>query len=440
MLISFSIENWMSFGNLEKFSMVATKERQHRERVIKLLKYKTSILPVATIYGGNASGKTNLFRALNFVKKLIVKGTQPDAMIPIQAFKLDSRKNDQPTRFITELLIDDFIFEYSFSVTAKEVIEEKLSKINSTSKVILYTRSAEGIKVEVSCGDKQFLDAVSQGTRPNQLFLTNAVSQNAEKNANVLKRVYDWFKDTLQLIAPDARFSKFEQLFDENDSLFSAMNKILPQLGMGISHIANEEVPFVDSVLPAELKAKIQQEVAKKGVMIKLENNRESIILEGKNGEIVAKKLATYHTCIDGSEVKFDLDQESDGTRRAMDLLPAFIQLSENLSKKVFIVDEIDRSLHTLLTRKIIEMYLAKCSPDSRSQLLFTTHDVLLMDQELFRRDEMWIIERDKNGSSHMISFSDFKDVRYDKDIRKSYLQGRLGGIPSMSLNTRSGL
>lgn len=91
------------------------------------------------------------------------------------------------------------------------------------------------------------------------------------------------------------------------------------------------------------------------------------------------------------------------------------------------------RSLHPLLIKRLLERYLAGCSSQSRSQLLFTTHNVLLMDQDLLRRDEMWIAERSDQGDSSLLSFSEYKDVRYDKDIRKSYLQGRLGGIPRLN-------
>ena len=96
----------------------------------------------------------------------------------------------------------------------------------------------------------------------------------------------------------------------------------------------------------------------------------------------------------------------------------------------VYVIDEVDRSLHTLLTRCLLEDYLASCGTNNRTQLLLTTHDVLLMDQRWMRRDEMWVTERDNSGASSLLSFSEYPDVRYDKDIRKSYLQGRLGGIP----------
>lgn len=162
-------------------------------------------------------------------------------------------------------------------------------------------------------------------------------------------------------------------------------------------------------------------------------NDRYIVSREGD--ELVAKKLVSYHPRSDGTEAGFEIRQESDGTQRIIDLLPAFLRLSETTMPKVFVIDELDRSLHTLLTRQLIEAYLGNCSPETRSQLLFTTHDVLLMDQDIFRRDEMWIVERDRSGASTLLSFSDYKDIRHDKDVRKSYLQGRLGGIPRILVN-----
>ena len=127
--------------------------------------------------------------------------------------------------------------------------------------------------------------------------------------------------------------------------------------------------------------------------------------------------------------------RESDGSQRVIELLPAFLDLATETSDAVYVVDELDRSLHTILTRRLLETHLSSCSAESRRQLLFTTHDVLLLDQNLLRRDEMWVTERDATGASTLISFGEYKDIRYDKDIRKSYLQGRMGGIPRILLD-----
>jgi len=432
MIIEFTLENWMSFRDPVSFSMVASRERQHGERVPRISKYSTRVLPVAAIYGGNASGKTNFFKAISFVKNLVVKGTLPDSLITVEPFRLDAAMLKQPTRFSFQLLIGETIYEFSFALTQKSILEEKLVEINSASEKVLYHRLEGEPNFDASIGNDPALQYAFKGTRNNQLFLTNTVSQQVE----AFRPVYDWFKDTLDLVAPDSRFEPFEQFFEEGHPLYGTMSEALPQLDTGITHLGGEQVPFDSIPMNDELRAKLQDEL-KEGMAVRLLTGPaiDRYVVTRKDGDLMAKKLITYHTNSDGEEIKFDVRYESDGSQRVIDLLPAFLDISSALSRKVFIIDEVDRSLHTLLTRQLIESFLLCCSPESRSQLLFTTHDVLLMDQQLFRRDEMWVTERDQTGASSLISFAEYKDIRYDKDIRKSYLQGRLGGIPRILLN-----
>jgi AAA15 family ATPase/GTPase len=431
MIISFFVENWMSFRDSVSFSMIASRERQHRDRLPKVGKYDTRVLPVAAIYGGNASGKTNFFKALNFAKMLVVKGTQPDSHLAVEGFRLDNASIDKPSRFVFELLIEETIYEFSFSVNRKSILEEKLVVIKSTSERVLYARRSGTIEFDELLKKDQFLKFAFKGTRDNQLFLTNSVSQKVDN----FRPIYDWFKDTLDLVAPDSRFEPFEQFIDDGHPLYATMNEMLPQLDTGIAHLGGEEIPFENIPLPDAVKMMLQEEV-KEGMPIRLMSDKnDHFVFTRKNGELIAKKLVTYHPKTDGTEAKFEIRQESDGSQRVIDLLPAFLELAAPGSKKVFVIDEVDRSLHTLLTRRLLEAYLASCSANTRSQLLLTTHDVLLMDQHLLRRDEMWVAERNPKGLSTLVSFAEYKDVRYDKDIRKSYLQGRLGGIPRILLS-----
>lgn len=431
MIISFSVENWMSFRNRVSFSMIASRERQHGERIPKIAKYSTRVLPIAAIYGGNASGKTNFFKALNFARGLVVRGTQPDSLIPVEAYGLDAQEGEKPSRFAFELLVDETIYEFSFAVTRKVVLEERLVKITSTSEKVLYDRRGGEPNFDKSFNNALFLQFAFKGTGDNQLFLTNSVSQKIE----TFRPVYDWFKDTLELVAPDSRFEPFEQFLNEEHPLYATMNETLPQLDAGITHLGGEEIPFENTPLPEAMKTRLQEEV-KEGMTVRLlsEPVNERFVVTRKDGKLIARKLVAYHANSDGTETKFEIRQESDGSQRVIDLLPAFLEISSAGSKKVYVIDEVDRSLHTLLTRSLLETYLANCSTESRAQLLVTTHDVLLMDQQLLRRDEMWVAERDTSGISSLLSFSEYKDVRYDKDIRKSYLQGRLGGVPRILL------
>lgn len=430
MLIRFTLENWMSFRDPVVFSMVAGRERQHSRRVPTIDRYNIKVLPVAAIYGGNASGKTNFVKALHFARALIVRGTHPDGLIPVDPFRLDRGCEKLPVHFSFELLIDEVIYEYSFVVTRQMVLEERLVRISSTTEKVLYHRKDGKPNFDGQLNKDKFLHFAFKGTRDNQLFLTNSVSQRVD----AFKPVYDWFRDTLELVAPDSRFEPFEQFLDEQNPLYSRMSELLFQLDTGITRLGGEDVSIDHLPVAETLKAKLQEDV-REGVTVRLTSPlNERFVVTRREGELVARKLITYHPDTQGAESRFEIWQESDGSQRVIDLLPAFLQLSAKSSKRVFIIDELDRSLHTQLTWKLLEEYLSNCSGETRSQLLFTTHDLLLMDQDLLRRDEIWIAERDATGSSTLISFSEFKDVRADKDIRKSYLLGRMGGVPRLRL------
>ena len=211
----------------------------------------------------------------------------------------------------------------------------------------------------------------------------------------------------------------------------SVINERLQQLDTGIAKLSSEKIQFESLPLPESLKTELEEEVKENStVRLRTEPDNERYLLTRKNGDLVARKLVALHTNADGTTTKFEIGQESDGSQRVLDLLPAFLELSAHASNRVYVIDEVDRSLHTLLIRELLEAYLSSCSTESSNQLLLTTHDVMLMDQKMLRRDEMWVAERDASSNSTLVSFNEYGKIRYDKDIRKSYLQGRLGGIP----------
>ncbi|MEI7834203.1 MAG: ATP-binding protein [bacterium] len=436
MLISFTVENWMSYNEPATLSMVASRERQHGERVPSLPKYKLKVLPVAAIFGGNASGKTNLFKALQFAKERVVAGSQPDSLIPVAPFRLNPVNASNPCRFVFEILINEVIYEYSFSVTRTEVIEEKLVEILKSSELVHFHRiDGEANLAKIYDGD-QFLKYAFKGTRENQLFITNTVMQKIE----VFDPVYNWFQKTLQLVGPDARFRPIERFFQEDDPLNPAMSAALGNLDTGINRIGKVQVSFESIPLLERLIPRLQELLQEgKTFTITSDTNKERYIVTREDGELKAYVLVSYHNGADGNDIRFDMQEESDGSQRVIDLLPAFIDMGTQSSSKVYVIDELDRSLHTELTRKLLENYLDCCTSNTRSQLLFTTHDVMLMDQDKLRRDEIWVTERDSTGGSILRSFSDYKEVRYDKDIRKSYLQGRLGGTPRIMSDIMAG-
>lgn len=404
MLINFTVENWMSFRDKTSFSLVATREQQHGDRLAKLGKYRMRVLPSAALYGGNASGKTNFFKAINFAKQFITLSLLPDYPINIEPFLLNPAHATKPVLFHFEILVDGNIYELEFSLTDTKVIEERLVKISSTNEKVLYHRieGKSDPRLHTSITSQRLLFAF-EGTRENQLFLTNSVFQNIP----TFKSVFRWFDETLVLVAPDTRFESFEHLFTGDTPLYEAMNSILPNLDMGISRLQGEDISFDSLHLPDELKQKIKED-ARSYMTIKLNDQEEKIIVTRENGKLSVKKLYTYHKDSQGKNIRFEMRQESDGSKRILDLLPAFLDLANSTAPKVYFIDEIDRNLHSLLTQQLLQVYLASCSETSRKQLIFTSHDLLLMNQSMFRRDEMWVTERRQDGSSSLVGFSEY--------------------------------
>ena len=324
-------------------------------------------------------------------------------------------------------MIGEVIYAFSFAMTREVVLEERLVRISSTGERTLYDRRNGQITFDQSLEeDPQFLRFAFRGTRDNQLFLTNSVSQKLQQ----FRPIQDWFKNTLKMVAPDARFGGGVLFFDEDHPLTMTLNEMLGNLDTGISHLGSEQVPSENIQIPEALEGEIQEQLGEGRAVFAEDEANNQFLMTRKDGELVVKKRVTVHRMTDGTEARFEVSEESDGSQRLIDLLPAFLDLSSDNSKRVYVIDEVDRSLHTLLTRRLLEDYLTTRSGDTRTQLLLTTHDVLLMDQRWLRRDEMWATERDASGGSSLFSFSEYRDVRYDKDIRKSYLQGRLGGVP----------
>jgi len=213
------------------------------------------------------------------------------------------------------------------------------------------------------------------------------------------------------------------------------MSSVLSQLDTGIARLGYDDFELDILNLPKPLQNRLMEDLSEGSTAdFRIEPNGERFLITKKDARLTVRKLVSYHNDAQGSEIRFEINQESDGTRRAIDLLPAFLDLTGG-SDRVYAIDELDRSLHTLLLQSLLHSYLESVDENSRSQLLFTTHDVLLMDQKIFRRDEMWVTERDPTGCGSLIAFSDYKDIRLDKDIRKSYLQGRMGGIPKILLS-----
>jgi AAA15 family ATPase/GTPase len=429
MLISFTVENWKSFLEPATLNMVASREKQHLDRVPHIPEHKLRLLPVTALYGGNASGKTNLVDALTFARELVVEGTRPDEPIAVQPFLLDPKATQRPSTFTFELLIGNTCYQFGFSVTRTGVEHEWLTEIKRTIEKPIYKREGHIYNLTVKGKDKKLWKMVSEATRDNQLFLTTAV----DFNLGLPKIFFDWFRDSLRIISPSTSFRGFTNSIETSATFINLVSSFISEIDTGIMKLETQEIKEDMSYIQKGYPDVFSKSHEGKNIAVIL--GEDNYVVQEKNGNSSYKKIVSQHIDIEGNEVSFDFSQESSGTRRSLTIIPSFAILSRQNSERLLVIDELDRSLHTLLTKYLMEMFLNSVTHESRSQLIFTTHDVLLMDQDLLRRDEMWVTERDRQGRSTLISFSDYKDIRYDKDIRKSYLQGRLGGIPRILLS-----
>jgi AAA15 family ATPase/GTPase len=443
MLINFRVSNFLSFREEVEFSALASLERQHRDRIFQSKPLGLNLLPTAAFYGGNGSGKSNLYKALQFAQKLVLQaGAKPEDAIERECFRLDAECRDAPSTFGFDLLIDKQCLRYEFAVTDTAVVAESLSFLNGDETKPIFERnqlegkdswsktSFKALKLKKE--DGKFLHFKTRDTLENQLF----VASLRGRNIAVLEDVGDWFKNRLVLLDPRCDFRPVEIGLMQVEAFKAYCIESLEKAGTGIEQIENQSVPFDSAPIPQEMRDHVAKALqsGKKNQIVMIRNpiDRSRFIFLKEEGEIKALKLTTSHKDRNGGSVSFELAEESEGTERLIDLLPAFFELSDPTSDKVFFIDELDRSLHTHLTRGLVESFLDSRTTDSRAQMLFTTHDPLLLDQDLLRRDEIWFIDKHEDGHSELTSLSDFEGIRADKDIRKNYLIGRFAGVPRL--------
>lgn len=438
MLLEFTFRNYACFHGETTFSLMGTREKQHADHVARLSGYREAkVLPIAALFGANASGKSTFIEALSFAKRFITAPSGLDDLIPVFPFAADLSP-DKPTdklpssRFSFLVLVGDELFVYDFTVNETQVLFEKLSKAHGEREELLFFRDASDtahpIRFGTGLADTARLEAVFQGTRSNQLFLNNAAFQNVD----TFRGVFEWFRDQLEIIDPSAYFIPVERFFDRDSPLKGRLQEALDALDTGIMDLKLVDIPVESLAMASDEKDRASARL-KEGMTYRLRNQKDIVILSRENGAVKARRMIAVHRDKNGKSFPLPIAAESDGTIRLIDLLPAFFTLGNPAARKVYVVDELDRSLHPTLMRYLVELFLDTASRDTRSQIVFTTHNIDLMTQDVFRRDEMWIVRKSRAGESELLCLGDFKDIRYDKDIRKSYMEGRFGGIPHIS-------
>jgi AAA15 family ATPase/GTPase len=440
MLVKILVDNYLSFERETELTMIpSNKTRKKTEHKINVK--STPLLKYAVIYGANASGKSNLVEAFNFIQYCVSKA------IPAQATTMFCKSKEANSKksstFEIQFTTNGKFYAYGFSLILQErkVLSEWIYELyqNGSAKTLFERqqgqkpRIGENVALENSDSLKiqTYLEDFDENS--NTLFLSfmnRGKKYTPSSKLGFFKDVFNWVTESLDICTPQTSLTSFEYYY--NDASLSTINELIKTFDTGISEVSIDEIstdelkkelpePIFDNLMN-ELKKKYEEDGVEK-VKVSMRSNKSFFNIESlDNGELKVTTIKLKHG---NSFYDFMFKEESDGTRRLFELLDILLNKSEN---KVYVIDEMERSLHPKLTSRFIELF-DQMHPHQKIQLIFTTHESSIMDQELFRRDEIWFIERDKNNNSNIYSLDKFKE-RYDKKLSKAYLEGRYGAIP----------
>jgi putative abortive infection protein len=421
MLLNFAVTNYRSIKERQVFSMLAVDGLPHEESLIHS-KDGISILPVALLFGANASGKSNILRAFGTMQRMVLNSVRlnpEDTLDEYEPFLLDEESRNNDTEFEAEFIVDTrhnakLNYRYGFSFSDKIISEEWLYRQEgNTEEVELFIRSGEKIQIN----ETEFPEGKGKedALNSNRLFLSLIAQLNGEQS----KEIIHWFKrgifitasqtDQYMTITSALLKNKKDSIKDGMSHYADIAQTFLSNIDMGITKLSIEEVS-VPKDAPEELKKILSMDLK-----VESTHNRYN-----KQGEIIGIQVfSTEHN-------------ESEGTQKITELLGViFITL---WAGSLLVIDELDAKLHPLLTRAIIQLFTNPKINQNGAQLVFTTHDTNQLHLDYVRRDEIWFTEKSCVEATELYSHIEFKDFDLSMDITEQYVNGRYGAIPRIKV------
>lgn len=444
MLIKVIVENFKSFDKKTELSMISSSKIQEKTEHRTKIK-QTTLLKNSVIYGANASGKSNLVTVFSFIKKTLIEGL---TILSVNDFCRNKAENETRDSFFEiQFTVGDSFYAYGFTGKLSEgtITEEWLYELKqSGSARKLFEREANnaptiGEDVKLSASDKSRFKVYSRDfvRQHSNLFLSEMNRGKIFDDHSKLlffKETFDWIMNNIIVIYPNMAISDSEAYY--NNESISTICRLIQTFDTGITDIKTKKITpeemrkiipehefkFIFNSLIARMTSKGVSELR---MTWRLEGGFFNIRIRNGNSLPEITTLVLKHG---QSSFDFSFVEESDGSKRLFDLIDMILTDRQDT---VFVVDELERSLHPKLTERFLKLFM-EAHKNSRVQLVFSTHEDSIMDRNLFRRDEIWFIERDANNASTVYPLDRFKE-RYDKKLSKAYLDGRYGAIPVFS-------
>lgn len=416
MLLEFTIGNFLSFKNKKTLSLEASSIKEHIETNIIQLE-RIQLLKGAVIYGANASGKSNFIKAMSTMRRLVLQSFDSSSTeeLGIKPYLLSTETFDKPSFFEILFLIDNKRYRYGFEVDNLTVQSEWLFEASKRAEKALFIRQGDGIDVSPSFKEAKDLE---EKTRENALFL----SVIDQFNGPIAKSIMKWFSNFITVSGLSHERYKnvtFKMLEDEKTK--PQLLEFYKKLDLGFDEIDLEKEP-----LDTKDFSKVFNENMIKQFLSDLEGTTQI------NIKTLHKKFNQENEYV--SLEKFDMrSQESSGTNKVFNISgPVFDVLQDG---GVLIIDELDASLHPLMTLTITKLFNSVELNKHNAQLIFATHDTNLFEYGHYRRDQIYFVEKDDYGASDLYSLVEYKEedgkkVRKDRSFEKDYIQGRYGAIP----------
>lgn len=438
MLLRFAAENIMSFKEAVKFNTFPSS-KSHSHEWHKIPCGHATALRMSAIYGANGAGKSNLLKCISLLKSIVSAEKLGDLSLTEDLyFRLDHKGMTRPSELAMEFFHKDKIFYYHISFNRQEVIAEELLLSLKNKDVTIFTRDNNGVNFSgefLNSGKKDdfieaFLDAMNRIIRPDMTALS-FFGHYYPDELPIVKEAFDWITQ-LQVVLPEARVGYLPHILDGDKALAALVNEVIPELKTGISRLTvqteelNEEEFRVNSPVSKAIAAAKEKPGKPQVILGTRTNDISNIVVE--DGIIYLKSLVPIHIDANGNEIQMDMDMESDGTRRLIEYMPLLYAVLK--SNNVYIVDEIERSIHPIMIKSIMRKISE--NREARGQIIFTTHESCLLDQTIFRPDEIWFAQKDIDQSTQLYPLSDY-NIHKTANIENGYLNGRYGGIPFLS-------